>query len=394
MISEDAAQQELVTSNLAWFEEGPDRKYVSVSRTHYEWLAALTAHEANSVSLDTAELERLMRGYQLECNECEQIAGKALGYPWYKDDQKNCPGATEADGVCVGEHVPSSVVAELARRYTEANSVRKESSPPEPKGKVIWRDGISPGNAEFHEGIDYPEVPDPKAAPKPDALANSVSPDAARLLSEAYQVVAILAERANVFNDPQVQKTLDLLHNPRWGDETESMLPFQLPERASPPEPDALVVIEAARPWERCPSTHCERRQECASPSDCIVKSAAYDKAKRPTPAASDGLVERLGERRNTVNLAAVIPEKGDVAAEASLPSAHLIPPAVAADTEALVKEAALKDAEAAVRKHADELRALADSRPGPEGYNISRRAGEAYECVTIITSLRKGAGI
>lgn len=26
-------------------------------------------------------------------------------------------------------------------------------------------------------------------------------------------------------------------------------------------------------PWRRCPSTHCERRQECASPSDCIVKS-------------------------------------------------------------------------------------------------------------------------
>lgn len=24
--------------------------------------------------------------------------------------------------------------------------------------------------------------------------------------------------------------------------------------------------------WARCPSTHCERRQECASPSDCTVK--------------------------------------------------------------------------------------------------------------------------
>ncbi len=26
------------------------------------------------------------------------------------------------------------------------------------------------------------------------------------------------------------------------------------------------------KPWTRCPSTHCERRGECASPSDCIVK--------------------------------------------------------------------------------------------------------------------------
>jgi hypothetical protein len=27
------------------------------------------------------------------------------------------------------------------------------------------------------------------------------------------------------------------------------------------------------KPWMRCPSTHCERRAECASPSDCTVKS-------------------------------------------------------------------------------------------------------------------------
>lgn len=27
------------------------------------------------------------------------------------------------------------------------------------------------------------------------------------------------------------------------------------------------------RPWEFCPSTHCERRGECASPGDCMVKN-------------------------------------------------------------------------------------------------------------------------
>lgn len=27
------------------------------------------------------------------------------------------------------------------------------------------------------------------------------------------------------------------------------------------------------QPWKRCPSTHCERRGECASPGDCMVKS-------------------------------------------------------------------------------------------------------------------------
>lgn len=34
------------------------------------------------------------------------------------------------------------------------------------------------------------------------------------------------------------------------------------------PSPDAT-----GEPWKRCPSTHCERRGECTSPSDCIVKS-------------------------------------------------------------------------------------------------------------------------
>jgi hypothetical protein len=42
-----------------------------------------------------------------------QLVGKALGYPWYKDDQKNFPGATEADGVCIGEHVAETIVREM-----------------------------------------------------------------------------------------------------------------------------------------------------------------------------------------------------------------------------------------------------------------------------------------
>lgn len=55
--------------------------------------------------------------------DVEQTLGKALGYPWFRDDQKNFPGATAADGVCVGEHVPESLAAEAAtwlRRMTAA----------------------------------------------------------------------------------------------------------------------------------------------------------------------------------------------------------------------------------------------------------------------------------
>ena len=45
-----------------------------------------------------------------------QTLGKVLGYPWYKDDQANFPGATEENGVCVGEHVAETIAEEAARR--------------------------------------------------------------------------------------------------------------------------------------------------------------------------------------------------------------------------------------------------------------------------------------
>ena len=52
-------------------------------------------------------------------HEIEQILGKALGYPWYMDDQKNFPGATEQDGVCVGDHTALSLVDEAASRIKQ-----------------------------------------------------------------------------------------------------------------------------------------------------------------------------------------------------------------------------------------------------------------------------------
>jgi len=61
-----------------------------------------------------AEIERLRDAYAKQVHDVEQTLGQALGYPWYKDDQKNFPGATEADGVCVGEHVPETLAAEAA----------------------------------------------------------------------------------------------------------------------------------------------------------------------------------------------------------------------------------------------------------------------------------------
>ncbi|KQS81738.1 hypothetical protein ASG32_03025 [Methylobacterium sp. Leaf361] len=54
---------------------------------------------------------------RLVVDACQQVAGKALGYPWFKDDQKNFPGSTEEHGVCIGEHVEETIVEELAKAY-------------------------------------------------------------------------------------------------------------------------------------------------------------------------------------------------------------------------------------------------------------------------------------
>lgn len=60
-------------------------------------------------------------------HEIKQVLGKALGnYPWYKDDQKNFPGATDADGVCVGEHVAETIAEEAANVIVQLKEQRDE----------------------------------------------------------------------------------------------------------------------------------------------------------------------------------------------------------------------------------------------------------------------------
>jgi len=72
-----------------------------------------------------ARVRKLEDGMARDNDEICQTLGRVLGYPWYKDDQKNFPGATEADGVCVGEHVAASIAAEAARRVRELEEVLK-----------------------------------------------------------------------------------------------------------------------------------------------------------------------------------------------------------------------------------------------------------------------------
>lgn len=66
------------------------------------------------------ELARFRHEAALEDHRVEQILGAALGYPRYCDDQVNFPGTTEADGVCVGEHVPATLAQEIVTRLADA----------------------------------------------------------------------------------------------------------------------------------------------------------------------------------------------------------------------------------------------------------------------------------
>lgn len=66
------------------------------------------------------KIKHLREGLLKQNQNIEQTCGKVLGYPWFKDDQKNFPGATEKDGVSVGDHVAETIVSELAKKHAEA----------------------------------------------------------------------------------------------------------------------------------------------------------------------------------------------------------------------------------------------------------------------------------
>lgn len=77
---------------------------------------AVTKRQAETIKALEEESERLRVAMASRNDEITQALGKALGYAWYRDDPANFPGATEADGVCVGEHVAETIAHEAANR--------------------------------------------------------------------------------------------------------------------------------------------------------------------------------------------------------------------------------------------------------------------------------------
>ena len=72
----------------------------------------------------TAQLRREWAEWD---NRVAQILGKALGRPWFKDDQTNFPGATESDGVILVEEDAESLAVVAAGRL-EALAAERDAA--------------------------------------------------------------------------------------------------------------------------------------------------------------------------------------------------------------------------------------------------------------------------
>ncbi|MCF4166375.1 hypothetical protein L2U69_12030 [Zavarzinia compransoris] len=78
-------------------------------------------HATAKVAAMKAEIARLKAVYSSLNDDVMQILGKALGFPWYADDQTTFPGATKADGICPGEQVAESMAEFAAKRIAKSD---------------------------------------------------------------------------------------------------------------------------------------------------------------------------------------------------------------------------------------------------------------------------------
>lgn len=106
--------------------DDPDFLYHAVFRSKDD--AEFFVAACKDVPALLSEFERVKDAYFRLSYDVEQTLGRALGYPRYCDDQKNFPGSTDADGVCVGDHVPGSLAMEAADRIRQLESQSKEQS--------------------------------------------------------------------------------------------------------------------------------------------------------------------------------------------------------------------------------------------------------------------------
>ncbi|WP_433935218.1 hypothetical protein [Brevundimonas diminuta] len=103
-------------------------KYVGPERGNEIQIASDIREAAACIREMVEWRDRTKIAYAKSNDQVCQSLGKALGYPWFKDDQVNFPRSTEADGVCVGEHVAESIADEAAKIITETTQWRDIST--------------------------------------------------------------------------------------------------------------------------------------------------------------------------------------------------------------------------------------------------------------------------
>ena len=133
---ERANQEELYAPHM------DEEQYINVTDQ-------LTAYDRTIDKLfgDIQKLKEVRDKMIKESQEIEQILGKALGYPWYKDDLKNFPNATEADGVCIAPNTAASLAMHAADKIKMLD-IREQD-----KQKIIdeQREEI----AKLKESVEY-----------------------------------------------------------------------------------------------------------------------------------------------------------------------------------------------------------------------------------------------
>lgn len=103
------------------YQQECERLQTLLSEEHRSAQAMLDSYAAENQQLSDREVAALAECERLRkvCSEINdsvsQTLGRALQYPKFADDQKNFPGATDADGVCVGDHIAGSLAEEAAK---------------------------------------------------------------------------------------------------------------------------------------------------------------------------------------------------------------------------------------------------------------------------------------
>lgn len=97
-------------------------RWVSAGIYDSPLVARLLKERDDLIAKEAALRAKVIQSHEEIC----QTFGKALGYPWFRDSQDCFPGATEEEGVCVGEQVAETLAIQAAERMRGLTAERDD----------------------------------------------------------------------------------------------------------------------------------------------------------------------------------------------------------------------------------------------------------------------------